>query len=112
MRAETLRARKEERVRKRSRQHTVEALSQGKEEGEQLAAAPGAPRSPCPHAEGAALPTSCAALTAARPPRAVGPGRARGLSKRGAPKLGAGSPQETLASPLQSGGVGSPQMPP
>jgi len=63
MRAETLRAGKEERVRKRSRQHTVEASSQGKEEGEQLAAAPGAPWSPCPHAES----DSASHLTAAHP---------------------------------------------
>lgn len=40
MRAETLRAGEEERVRKRSRQHTVEVSSQRREEGEQPAATP------------------------------------------------------------------------
>lgn len=113
MRAETPRARKEDRVRKRSRQHTVEESSQGREEGEQPAAAPqGSVVSVSPCGGGQCFPP-LVLPSLLHVPRAARPGRIRGLPKRGAPELEAGSPRETLASPLHSQvGLGSPQTSP
>lgn len=111
MRAETLRARKEERVRKKietTHSGSVEPRKGGGRAARRHCHGPAV--SMPPRRGGQCLPPLVSPLLLHAP---SGAGRARGLPERGVPQLGAGSPQETLASPLCcQEGLGSPQIPP